>query len=512
MLHRDSAHVAAQLLEREGAAAPGEGQTPLTTRVRAFVHDRARRARYVDMATAHLGRRTARGDGPFDVVLIGAGLHAAAFLYTLRSCSPHLRALVLEKSAQVCSTFAGLGDALVLNSPTFSRVGLNANIMPGHFVQVSDFDEVAERPFPTAKHLHQLAAMVLFHADANIEFGFDAVDITRRGATYVVSSNDRHVQARSVVVCNGMGEPEDAAYEFDHRSQDIVFGDAFIARCFEDPDFVTSVRGKSVAVVGAGDTANCVMEYLVPLHYPNDDYGVGGSSAILPRSIVWVGQRATDVREYFFANKRRYCHSGGVIELFWQGDEPLELPAGVWAQVQRTIRCVPDRLVSVAHEPGGLALTTTSQTLRADIVIDCTGRSNRLSMSLREGGVHFVDGDITLLGGRWDEALERHTAAPRSLRARRVACRLPAERVFFLGSACPLSALIPDEEAGDGSMQHEEDRASLTDSKWSLEHTLPRTVAFAQQFACEARLASAAAGTLVDFEHEPPKAAVDDRR
>lgn len=479
-----SHHVALGILKAEGRLRDPR-DVPLVQQIRDYVHRQDRRRIYVEAAMRHLKRERSTHDGDYDVVLVGGGVHAAAFLYTLRHLSPGLRVLVVERSAEICSTFAGLGDSVVLNSPTFSRVGLNSNIIQGHFVQVSDFDEVVERPFPTAKHLHQLATMVLFHADADIRFGFDVDRIDAVGDGYVVSSGGRTVRANSVVIANGMGDPKRTSFATDARSERVVFGDDFIARCFRDHAFAALVRSKRVAVVGAGDTANCVIECLVPLVYPNGDYGLADTSRTLPPALFWIGQSAQDVRGYYFANKARYCHSGGVIELFWSGDEPLELCPKVWRDAKRAVRCVPERLVSVSHQSEALALKTETETIEADLVVDCTGRFNRLSSSLFERGYEFVDGDIVLHGGRWDESLERFTPSPRLLEARRVACKLNGEQVFFVGSACPLPELIPDDEATDGSLKYYEQRTSLTNSKWSLEHTIPRSIAFAERFASD---------------------------
>ena len=42
--------------------------------------------------------------------------------------------------------------------------------------------------------------------------------------------------------------------------------------------------------------------------------------------------------------------------------------------------------------------------------------------------------------------------------------------------------MIDDDEAKNGSLKYQEERTSLTNSKWSLEHTLPRTAAFAENY------------------------------
>ena len=109
-----------------------------------FRHDRRRT--YVQAATrASSARASARP--AYDLVLIGAGVHAAAFLTALRQAGTALKVLVVERSGDVCATFARLGDAMVLN-PYVLEGGPNANIVPGHFLQLSDFDELAERRSP----------------------------------------------------------------------------------------------------------------------------------------------------------------------------------------------------------------------------------------------------------------------------------------------------------------------------------------------------------------------------
>ncbi|MEO0971886.1 MAG: SidA/IucD/PvdA family monooxygenase [Pseudomonadota bacterium] len=415
-------------------------------------------------------------------MLVGAGMHAASFLYTLRRVHPSLSVLVVERSPTICSTLAKLGDSLVLNSPTFSSVGLNSNIMPGHFIQLSDFDELVERPFPTAKHLYELATMTLFHADADIAFEFEVEDVTPRDGGYQVSGKDHAVWGRSVVVANGLSDPATGTYASEHPSERIVHGDDFIAARFAGDTLEDRVRDRRVAVVGAGDTANCVIEQLLPMVYPHQHYGFAEEAPFLPRSVAWIGQQATGVKEFFFQNKQRYCHSGGVIEFFWDGDTPFDLTEDVWRHARSRIECVAHKLTRVTPCGDALALSAGSRCLEIDLLIDCSGRSNPLSARLRQHESEFVQGDIVFHGGQWDEALEHFVSRPRKLQERRLACRLKGERVFFVGSACPLNELVDDAEARNGSFRYQEQRASLTNSKWSLEHTLPRTVALAQRF------------------------------
>ena len=64
-----------------------------------------------------------------------------------------------------------------------------------------------------------------------------------------------------------------------------------------------------------------------------------------------------------------------------------------------------------------------------------------------------------------------------------MASKLRGESIFLLGCAAPVSEMVDDHEARDGSLKHQEGQQSLTNSKIALEHTLPRTFAFAAQFS-----------------------------
>ena len=63
--------------------------------------------------------------------------------------------------------------------------------------------------------------------------------------------------------------------------------------------------------------------------------------------------------------------------------------------------------------------------------------------------------------------------------SKRLACQIEGKNIFLIGSSCNLLELIEDNEAKNGSLKYQEQRKSLTNSKWSLKRTLPRTVSFA---------------------------------
>ena len=129
----------------------------------------------------------------------------------------------------------------------------------------------------------------------------------REGNAYAMSSNERSVRGQSVVVANGMGEQKKDAFLRDTWSANIIDGDDFIASCHLDATFLEGMRDKTLAIIGAGDTGNCVMEYLLPLTYPNDNYASFRKGPFVPALVYWIGQNATTVQEFYFANKKRYC-------------------------------------------------------------------------------------------------------------------------------------------------------------------------------------------------------------
>ena len=143
----ESIEAARRFLRREMGAEPPVDRN-LGTLIRDFIYDRERRRRYTEAAWLHLSRPRKSTVDVYDIVLVGAGVHAAAFTYILSRARPDLRILVVEREQTVCAPFARLGDALVLNSPTFSKVGLNSNVVPEHFIQLTDLTNLWSVLFP----------------------------------------------------------------------------------------------------------------------------------------------------------------------------------------------------------------------------------------------------------------------------------------------------------------------------------------------------------------------------
>lgn len=271
----------------------------LCHRLRDYILNKDGRNLYVEHAVNYLKNKSHDICEMYDVIIIGAGIHAATYIYTIKKHNPTVRMLVLEKTSCICSTFAKLGDSLVLNSPTYTKVGLNSNIVPGHFIQLSDFDELFENSFPTAKHLYELAVMILFHSDANIVFNAEVNDITHRNNYYSVHSLAGEFLTKRVIIANGLGSPKKTTYINEKICKKFSSGDDFIIACHKDSNFLKTLKNKDIAIIGAGDTANCVMEYIMPTAYPNEPYGFYQETPSLPARVFWIGEKITDIKQFF---------------------------------------------------------------------------------------------------------------------------------------------------------------------------------------------------------------------
>ena len=167
---------------------------------------------------------------------------------------------------------------------------------------------------------------------------------------------------------------------------------------------------------------------------------------------------------------------------FLDEETPLSYQLKSGKKQKELISCTGKKLVSIEHKSKCLNLKTEEKNYNVDLVIDCTGRMNKMCSKLIKGSIEYIEADISLDGGHWDEDLERFIPRPRTLFSKKITAKVKNKNIFFLGSSFPLEKIIDDDEAKNGSLKYQEERRSLTNSKWSLEHTLPRTVSFAKQY------------------------------
>ncbi|MEM9386653.1 MAG: hypothetical protein AAGA68_16460 [Pseudomonadota bacterium] len=96
--------VAARVIE-EGSAPQKRITDSLADQVRECTYEGDKRRRYVAAGASYLKRKRPRLQRCYDVVVIGAGVHTASFLHTLKRAHPHLSVLGVERTATICATF-----------------------------------------------------------------------------------------------------------------------------------------------------------------------------------------------------------------------------------------------------------------------------------------------------------------------------------------------------------------------------------------------------------------------
>ena len=74
-----------------------DNDEPLAKEVREHIFDHRTRAHYVDSARTYLRNKTLMFETTYDVVVVGAGIHAAMFVYTAKQANPDLKILIVEK-------------------------------------------------------------------------------------------------------------------------------------------------------------------------------------------------------------------------------------------------------------------------------------------------------------------------------------------------------------------------------------------------------------------------------
>lgn len=460
--------------------------TPVFLQIRKYIHQKEDRQKYVAFALHYLKNKKQRKCKERPCAIIGAGAHSALFIYHQRMKNPKRKFVLLEKHHSPASTFQKLGAGLVLNSPTYPQISLDANIFPGHFVQLSDFDTLGLRPFPTAEELYQLITMIFFHADATILFEHEVKRISPKDSTLIqIDFKEKSLEASAVILAEGKNK-----FLNDTLSHLPIYqtGDQFIEEYIKNPmGRRDTIKGKKIALIGDGDTANCVAEFLLPLIYPHVYYQLDFKNKPLPQKILWFGQKAKDVQDFYFKNKSRYCHSGALIEYFWNQESPFEISTEVWQKTKGMITLIPDKYQSYELKNKNVLLKTLVKNkvkkYLVDLIIDARGRHSPLfDASFSKASWQPLRGDITFHGGHWCEHHEKFIPSHLKKEDQIIALKHKRYPLYAMGMCLPWNQFIDSEEAKDGSLKYNEEKITLTNSKWSLEHILPRTQSFALIF------------------------------
>lgn len=258
------------------------------------------------------------GTPSVDVVLVGGGIHAGIVAAAVSRQAPGLKVVTIESGPRLGRVFSQSGPLFRINSPELGS--MSANILPGAPLQLADLTSAR---FANADTLGSVVVMNHYASGAVPLLKEKVVEVRpSAGGAVVRTSSGLELKARAVVLATGLGQPNLPCG--DPATQQLVHGEAWkpvgleqapsleffdaalrraaaVVRAGGDP--LAPYRGKSLAVVGAGDAGNVWVELLAGAA-PRSAYGTGEVGVDGP--IHWVRQQATDHASFVARTKKRY--------------------------------------------------------------------------------------------------------------------------------------------------------------------------------------------------------------
>ncbi|MEZ0230789.1 MAG: hypothetical protein ACAI25_19370 [Planctomycetota bacterium] len=444
----------------------------------------------------------------WDSIVVGAGIHDQVLNNTLAKDSADLRVLTIERSNVVASNFANAGDGGRVNSTTrptnedvTPKPGTgNLNEFPGGALQVPDASTTKN---PAFRVLSDVATVNRAASKNPVLFGKSVSSVEDARSTTgadprtpwparyrVTLESGETLYTNSVVYGTGLGSPalpkvEPASIKTLETA--LAEGKAFTYESFmrrnaTERNPYREFAGKSVIVVGTGDSAKVAIEWLLRLA-PDRGYGEDTTQTGMVEKIFWIGQTAEDCKKFIESVRVRYADIAGGIK------SGIVVP-------------VPGRLSLAARAGDGkiLDVTENNKVSQADYVILATGYESRLEATLSK--IVSNDRDGTPLGP--DRPITG-TNLVRDLRANlpgrnanaTVARQLAGHEIYFMGAAA--GTIVPVEEV-----------ANVPENLKSIYGLGPRTAAFAKILAdsLAARKVNVPAGARVRTSLTPADAGV----
>lgn len=446
-----------------------------------------------------------RTDRPYDVIVIGGGVSAAVYTYNLMQQAPNARVLVLEKNPFLGSYFTRFANSLLLNSGVSAISGWNMNVFPNLPMQLSDFVEYenSDVKFPRAQDVSDLVYASFFLSQADILLNADVQSVQSNK----VQVQGKKIKAKKIVIATGYDEPSfgglaqgAARSKIEHFVHAMDYLNAHVRGA-------TKYAGQRVAVIGAGDAGNNMVEQLLSLPVAVRNLRPGTKSKRVSQ-LIWIGQPSRTLFEYIHNNKGRYSYSGTPLILYPTPSVGIDEEARRYELTKEALKDLRKRLVlepthanKIRKSGRGFIVTADSgASYKVDRVILATGmRGDAMGLVANDNPSYDFDslpknmvpivGSIDIMPALYPVNHKRLTLVqkPFTYSDARIALKLKGSPIYFIGNSVPSNWVVTDHEAKDGSAASTDEAQFIgrsgTYSKDSFQHNLPRAAALARRHA-----------------------------
>ncbi len=260
----------------------------------------------------------------FDVVVVGAGPEAAAYVQELTSVNPALKALIIDERSQVGGVFS-IADAFFrLNSTTRANTGARAAPGDGdlNFVHsILGLPDMSANKWTEAGMLEDVSATGVLLSSAEPLLGTEVTGLSLQKyyveipVRFLESRASARIRAQKVVFATGLGK-SGVNLTTDLRVLRLKRDGSPIVEAFEP--FVESratsrnktpfrdLVGKTIGVIGLGDSARVLNEFLLRLA-PENAYGADKAQIGEVEKIYWfLGYATGDKEDPTFATCKEY--------------------------------------------------------------------------------------------------------------------------------------------------------------------------------------------------------------
>ncbi|WGL60455.1 hypothetical protein QEJ31_02420 [Pigmentibacter sp. JX0631] len=250
----------------------------------------------------------------YDIVIVGAGVHSSIFSLNYKLKYPNAKILVVDSANSISEHFKST-DYLINSPENRPMAPSSTNILPNSPIQLADFGNKTDTFF-IANNLWKTIVLNSFASGSDILLNTAITDYSynHKNKIFTVKlDNNATIFTNKIIVSNGLGTPK-----FEHFS-DENFKNSQInlaSKCFNS-DCLPSVmtfddlikfnehwkskgsnvynvlkNKKEIAVVGAGDAANVLIEFLYDAA-PPEAYSHVSSNNLYQKinNLYWYAQK-----------------------------------------------------------------------------------------------------------------------------------------------------------------------------------------------------------------------------